>query len=181
MDTEVYSNTGGQRSKATPRAATAKFATAGKAVAKKDLGMIAVEYGHVYVAQIAFGSDPKQTVRALQEAARHKGPSLVVAYATCIAQGFDLTHTIDQMRGAVDSGYWPLYRYDPSLLDRGRNPMQLDSGPPTITFKEYASKENRYRALVKTNPEDAERLFELAQGDLMKRWRSYQRLAEKAE
>jgi pyruvate-ferredoxin/flavodoxin oxidoreductase len=180
MDTEVYSNTGGQRSKATPRAATAKFATAGKAVAKKDLGMIAVEYGHVYVAQVAFGSNPKQTVRAFQEAARHKGPSLVIGYATCIAQGFDLTHTIDQMRGAVDSGYWPLYRYDPSLLERGRNPMQLDSGPPTITFKEYASKENRYRALAKSNPEDADRLFELAQRDLIKRWQSYQRLADGA-
>lgn len=180
MDTEVYSNTGGQNSKATPRAATAKFATGGKSVAKKDLGMIAVEYGHVYVAQVAFGADPKQTVRALQEAAKHKGPSLVVAYATCIAQGFDLTHTIDQMRGAVDSGYWPLYRYDPSRLDRGRNPMQLDSGPPTITFEEYASKENRYRSLSKTNPEAAARLFELAQIDLMKRWKSYQRLADGA-
>ena len=178
MDTEVYSNTGGQRSKATPRAATAKFATGGKAVAKKDLGMIAVDYGHVYVAQVAFGADPKQTVRAFQEAAKHKGPSLIIGYATCIAQGFDLTHTIDQMRGAVDSGYWPLYRYDPSRLERGRNPMQLDSGAPTITFQEYASKENRYRALSKTNPEAADRLFDLAQRDLVKRWESYQRLAD---
>jgi len=179
MDTEVYSNTGGQNSKATPRAATAKFATGGKTVAKKDLGMIAVDYGHVYVAQIAFGADPKQTVRALQDAAKHKGPSLVVAYATCIAQGFDLTYTIEQMRGAVNSGYWPLYRYDPSRLDRGRNPMQLDSGPPSISFEEYASKENRYRSLSKVNPEQAARLFELAQSDLMKRWESYQRLAER--
>ncbi|MGI9257434.1 MAG: pyruvate:ferredoxin (flavodoxin) oxidoreductase [Gammaproteobacteria bacterium] len=177
MDTEVYSNTGGQRSKATPRAATAKFATGGKLVAKKDLGMIAADYGHAYVAQIAIGSDPKQTVRALQEAAQHDGPSLVIAYATCIAQGIDLTHTVDQMQAAVNSGYWPLYRYDPSLLEVGRNPMQLDSEEPSISFEEYAMRENRYRALAKSNPDQAERLMQLAQGDVTKRWQAYKRMA----
>jgi pyruvate-ferredoxin/flavodoxin oxidoreductase len=179
MDTEVYSNTGGQKSKATPRAATAKFATGGKYVAKKDLGLIAIDYGHVYVAQIAFGADPKQTVKAMQEAAAHKGPSILIAYSTCIAHGFDLTHTVEHMRGAVNSGYWPLYRYNPKLRDIGRNPMQLDSGPPSITFKDYASTENRYRALAKANPADASELMNLAQADILKRWETYQRLAEK--
>jgi pyruvate-ferredoxin/flavodoxin oxidoreductase len=178
MDTEVYSNTGGQRSKATPRAATAKFATGGKAVAKKDLGLIAVDYGHVYVAQVAFGADPKQTVRAMQEAATHKGPSILIAYATCIAHGFDLTYTIDHMRLAVASGYWPLYRYNPDLKQRGRNPMQLDSAEPSISFKDYATTENRYRVLAKTNPGEAEQLMALAQADVTKRWQAVRRLAE---
>ena len=181
MDTEVYSNTGGQRSKATPRAATAKFATGGKFIAKKDLGMIIADYGHAYVAQVAIGSDPKQTVRAMQEAAQHNGPSIVIAYATCIAQGIDLTHTVDQMQAAVHSGYWPLYRYDPRLLEVGRNPMQLDSEEPSIEFKDYALRENRYRALTKSNPNEAERLMELAQADVMKRWKTYKRMAYKVE
>ena len=179
MDTEVYSNTGGQKSKATPRAATAKFATGGKFVAKKDLGLIAIDYGHVYVAQIAFGADPKQTVKAMQEAAAHKGPSILIAYATCIAHGFDLTYTVDHMRSAVQSGYWPLYRFDPRLREIGRNPMQIDSAEPSINFKDYASTENRYRSLTKTNPQEADRLMELAQADVMKRWQAYQRLADK--
>ena len=178
MDTEVYSNTGGQRSKATPRAATAKFATGGKIVAKKDLGMIAVDYGHVYVAQIAFGADPKQTVRAMQEAAAHKGPSLLIGYSTCIAHGFDLTQTVDHMRSAVASGYWPLYRFNPVLERAGRNPMQLDCEPPTLSFREYAQTENRYRALAKTNPDHVNELMEAAEADVLKRWQAVQRLAE---
>ena len=177
MDTEVYSNTGGQRSKATPRAATAKFATGGKVVAKKDLGMIAVDYGHVYVGQIAFGADPKQTVRAMQEAALHKGPSILVAYATCIAHGFDLTYTVEHMRSAVQSGYWPLYRFNPALAKLGRNPMQLDSEEPSISFKEFALSENRYRLLARTNPEHADELMQAAQSDIAKRLRAYQRRA----
>ena len=181
MDTEVYSNTGGQKSKATPRAATAKFATGGKFVAKKDLGMIAVDYGHVYVAQIAFGADPKQTVRAMQEAAAHKGPSLLVAYATCIAHGFDLTYTIEHMQAAVESGYWPLYRFNPNLTPLGRNPMELDSEEPSISFKDYATMENRYRVLAKANPDEAEELMDLAQADVLKRWQHYQRLADGAD
>ncbi|HSG66772.1 MAG TPA: pyruvate:ferredoxin (flavodoxin) oxidoreductase [Gammaproteobacteria bacterium] len=181
MDTEVYSNTGGQRSKATPRAATAKFATGGKVVAKKDLGLIAVDYGHVYVGQIAFGADPKQTVRAMQEAVEHKGPSILIAYATCIAHGFDLTYTIEHMRSAVDSGYWPLYRYNPALKRVGRNPMQLDSKEPSITFKEYASSENRYRVLAKTNPGYVDELMDAAQADVTKRWQAVRRLAEGVE
>jgi len=178
MDTEVYSNTGGQKSKATPRAATAKFATGGKAVAKKDLGMIAVDYGHVYVGQIAFGADPKQTVKAMQEAAAHKGPSILIAYATCIAHGFDLTHTIEHMRAAVHSAYWPLYRFNPVLTELGRNPMQLDSAEPSISFKDFALSENRYRSLAKANPDKADELMAQAQVDVEKRWRTYQRLAE---
>jgi pyruvate-ferredoxin/flavodoxin oxidoreductase len=181
MDTEVYSNTGGQRSKATPRAATAKFATGGKSVAKKDLGLIAADYGHVYVAQVAFGADPKQTVKAMQEAAAHKGPSILIAYATCIAHGFDLTYTIEHMRAAVASGYWPLYRFNPDLSEHGRNPMHLDSAEPSISFREYAASENRYRVLAKTNPDEAEHLMELAQADVMHRWQAYQRLAEGAD
>jgi pyruvate-ferredoxin/flavodoxin oxidoreductase len=177
MDTEVYSNTGGQRSKATPRAATAKFATGGKTAAKKDLGMIAVDYGHVYVGQIAFGADPKQTVRAMQEAVEHKGPSIVIAYSTCIAHGFDLTYTVEHMRSAVKSGYWPLYRFNPGLLQIGRNPMELDSDAPSISFEEYASSENRYRLLAKTNPEHADELMASAQADIDKRWQAYERLA----
>jgi pyruvate-ferredoxin/flavodoxin oxidoreductase len=180
MDTEVYSNTGGQKSKATPRAATAKFAAGGKFVAKKDLGLIAADYGHVYVAQVAFGADPKQTVKAMQEAVEHKGPSILIAYATCIAHGFDLTYTVEHMRDAVHSGYWPLYRYDPTLKVQGRNPMQIDSSEPTISFKDYAEKENRYRALMKANPEHADELMNLAQADVVRRWQAYQRLAEKA-
>jgi pyruvate-ferredoxin/flavodoxin oxidoreductase len=181
MDTEVYSNTGGQRSKATPRAATAKFATGGKIVAKKDLGLIAVDYGHVYVGQIAFGADPKQTVRAMQEAAAHKGPSILIAYSTCIAHGFDLTYTIEHMRSAVASGYWPLYRYNPGLKKLGRNPMQLDCAPPSIGFKDYALSENRYRVLAKSNPGAADELMELAEADVIKRWQAVQRLAEGVE
>jgi pyruvate-ferredoxin/flavodoxin oxidoreductase len=179
MDTEVYSNTGGQKSKATPRAATAKFATGGKSVAKKDLGLIAADYGHVYVAQVSFGADPKHTVKAMQEAAAHKGPSILVAYSTCIAHGFDLTHTIEHMRAATASGYWPLYRYDPKLKAVGRNPMQIDSADPSISFKEYAMSENRYRSLAKTNPDEVEQLMESAQADVLKRWETYQRLANK--
>jgi len=179
MDTEVYSNTGGQKSKATPRAATAKFATGGKFVAKKDLGLIAIDYGHVYVAQIAFGADPKQTVKAMQEAAAYPGPSILIAYATCIAHGFDLTYTVEHMRAAERSGYWPLYRYNPELRNVGRNPMQLDSLAPSISFKEFASSENRYRSLAKANPGAADELMELAQADAMKRWDAYRRLADK--
>ena len=181
MDTEVYSNTGGQRSKATPRAATAKFATGGKIVAKKDLGLLAVEYGHVYVGQIAFGADPKQTVRAMQEAAAHKGPSILIAYSTCIAHGFDLTYTIEHMRSAVASGYWPLYRYNPELRRLGRNPMTLDSAAPSISFKDYALSENRYRVLAKTNPEHVGELMHAAEADVLKRWQAVQRLAEGVE
>jgi pyruvate-ferredoxin/flavodoxin oxidoreductase len=181
MDTEVYSNTGGQRSKATPRAATAKFATGGKIVAKKDLGLIAIDYGHVYVGQIAFGSDPKQTVRAMQEAAAHKGPSILIAYATCIAHGFDLTYTIEHMRSATASGYWPLYRYNPDLRRFGRNPMQLDSAAPSISFKDYATSENRYRILAKTNPEHVDELMQAAEADVMKRWHAIERLAQGVE
>ena len=143
--------------------------------------MIIADYGHAYVAQVCIGSDPKQTVRAMQEAAQHDGPSIVIAYATCIAQGIDLTHTVDQMQAAVHSGYWPLYRYDPRLLEVGRNPMQLDSEEPSIEFKDYALRENRYRALTKSNPNEAERLMELAQADVMKRWKTYKRMAYKVE
>lgn len=179
MDTEVYSNTGGQQSKATPRAATAKFASGGKTVAKKDLGMIAMTYGHAYVAQIAFGSNPKQSMKAIQEAVSYDGPSLVIAYATCIAQGIDLCNTVTQMRAAVDSAYWPLYRFDPRLKELGRNPMQLDSGPASISFADYAKNENRYNQLSKMNPENAASLMALAQQDVNDKWQLYTELARR--
>jgi pyruvate-ferredoxin/flavodoxin oxidoreductase len=143
--------------------------------------MIAVDYGHVYVAQIAFGADPKQTVRAMQEAAAHKGPSLLIGYSTCIAHGFDLTKTVEHMRSAVASGYWPLYRYNPALKRVGRNPMQLDCEPPSISFRDYAETENRYRSLAKTNPEHVDELMTAAEADVLKRWEAVQSLAEGVE
>ena len=173
----ICCSTSGQKSKATPRAATAKFATGGKLVAKKDLGLIAIDYGHVYVAQISFGADPKQTVKAMQEAAAHKGPSILIAYATCIAHGFDLKYTIEHMRAATQCGYWPLYRFNPDLRNVGRNPMQIDSDEPSMSFKDYALSENRYRSLAKTNPAEVDQLMKLAQDDVVKRWQTYQRLA----
>ena len=178
MDTEVYSNTGGQQSKATPRAATAKFASGGKAVGKKDLGLIAMSYGHVYVAQIAFGSNPKQSLKAMQEAVAYPGPSVVIAYATCIAQGIELENTITQMRAAVDCAYWPLYRYNPELRRMGRNPMQLDSQEASIPFEEYAMHENRYRQLKQMNPDNASALLGMAQQDINEKWKHFSELAE---
>jgi pyruvate-ferredoxin/flavodoxin oxidoreductase len=177
MDTEVYSNTGGQMSKATPRAAVAKFAAGGKPLAKKDLGLIAMTYGNIYVAQVAMGARDAQTVRAFVEAESYDGPSLIIAYSPCIAHGIDMGTANGQQQLAVDSGHWPLYRYDPRRAEQGLNPLQLDSRAPKISFKEYAYNETRFKMLAQSKPEEAAQLLELAQGDVMRRWRMYSQLA----
>jgi pyruvate-ferredoxin/flavodoxin oxidoreductase len=173
LDTEVYSNTGGQASKATPRAAVAKFAAAGKPVGKKDLAMMAVNYGTVYVARVAMGAGDMHTVKAFLEAEAYDGPSLIVAYSHCIAHGYDMAHGMDQQKAAVNSGYWPLFRYNPDLVAQGKNPFQLDSRAATIPLKDYVYNETRYTMLAKSNPEHAQKLLELAQEDVNSRWKIY--------
>jgi pyruvate-ferredoxin/flavodoxin oxidoreductase len=173
LDTEVYSNTGGQASKATPRGAVAKFAAAGKPVGKKDLALMAMSYGSVYVAKIAMGASDMHTVKAIMEAEAYDGPSLIIAYSHCIAHGYDLAHGMDQQKAAVNSGYWPLFRYNPDLSAQGKNPFQLDSRPATIGLKDYIYNETRYTMLVKSNPEHAQDLFKLAQDDVAAKWKLY--------
>lgn len=177
LDTEVYSNTGGQSSKATPTAATAKFAAAGKRVGKKDLAMQAISYGNVYVAQIAMGANPQQTLLALREAEAYPGPALVLAYSHCIAHGIDMQKGLDQQKLAVSSAYWPLLRYNPTLRKAGKNPFVLDSPRPVIPFREYAYNELRYKMLTRTQPEEAEKLMQLAQEIVDIRWKSYEAMA----
>ena len=177
LDTGVYSNTGGQASKATPRAAVAKFAAGGKQGRKKDLGMIAVGYGNVYVAQIAMGANPKQTIRALREAESYRGPSLIIAYSHCIAHGIDMSTAMGHQKEAASSGFWPLYRNDPRLAHEGSHPFQLDSRKPRTSFREYASKEARFAMLARSNPDQAEELFRLAQEDIDEQWHLYQQMA----
>jgi pyruvate-ferredoxin/flavodoxin oxidoreductase len=177
LDTEVYSNTGGQASKATPRGAVAKFAAGGRPSAKKDLALMAMAYGNVYVAQVAMGADDGQCVRAFLEAAAWPGPSLIIAYSHCIAHGFDLIHGMDQQKLAVKTGYWPLFRYNPALRDQGRNPLQLDARPPSVPLAQFTNNETRYRMLVHADPAAAQRLAELAQGDVQRRWSLYTHLA----
>ena len=181
LDTEVYSNTGGQASKATALGAVAKFAASGKPTPKKDLGMIAMTYGNIYVAQIAMGASDRQTVRAFLEAQAYDGPSLIIAYSQCIAHGIDMIKGMDQQRLATESGYWPLYRYDPRLEDEGKNPFQLDSRAPKIPLKEYMYKENRYRILQQSNPTAAAKLLKQAQANAEQRWSHYEQLAKKTE
>jgi pyruvate-ferredoxin/flavodoxin oxidoreductase len=176
MDTEVYSNTGGQASKATPRGAVAKFAATGKEIGKKDLGALAMQYGNVYVAQIAMGANEVQTIRALREAAAWPGPSLVLAYSTCIAHGFDMRNSMHQQRDAVKSGYWPLYRFSPTTAEQGK-PFRLDSRKPALPVKEFALSEGRFAMLARTDPERAAKLMTLAQADVDERWRYYEQLA----
>ncbi len=177
LDTEVYSNTGGQMSKATPTAAAAKFASAGKRVGKKDLAMQAISYGNVYVAQIAMGANPQQTLLALREAEAYPGPSLVLAYSHCIAHGIDMTKGLDQQKLAVASAYWPLIRYNPVLREAGSNPFVLDSPRPSIKLKDYAYRELRYKVLTQTRPEQARELLALAQEIVDLRWRNYEEMA----
>lgn len=179
LDTEVYSNTGGQMSKSTPTAATAKFAAAGKRVGKKDLAMQAISYGNVYVARIAFGANPQQTLLAMREAEAYDGPSLILAYSHCIAHGIDMKDGLNQQQRAVASGYWPLIRYNPQLRKKDRNPFVLDSPRPTMALKDYAYKEMRYRVLANSNPVEAEELMKLAQEMVNLRWKSYEELATK--
>ena len=177
LDTEVYSNTGGQSSKATGLGAVAKFAAGGKQTPKKDLGLIAMSYGYVYVAQIAMGANDTQTIKAFEEAVAYDGPSLIIAYSHCIAHGIDMTKGLQQQDLAAKSGYWPLYRFDPRRAENGENPLQLDSRRPSVSFQKYAYNENRYRMLTKINPDAARAFATEAQEQIDKRWERYAALA----
>ena len=176
LDTEVYSNTGGQMSKSTPRGAVAKFAAAGKPIAKKDLGLMAMSYGNVYVAKVAMGSNDTQTLRAFLEAEAYDGPSIIIAYSHCIAHGIDMGTGMQNQKAAVDSGYWQLYRYNPDLNKEGKNPFKLESKGLKIPLKDYAYMETRYKMLTKTHPERAEKLLEEAQKDVVDKWKTYEGL-----
>jgi len=178
LDTEVYSNTGGQASKSTSRGAVAKFAAAGKRVGKKDLGMIASAYGNVYVANIALGADNAQAVKAFAEAEAHKGPSIILAYSHCIAHGIDMRTAMSHQRDAVASGYWPLYRYKPAPEGTNEHPFHLDSKKPSIRFEEFAMSEARFGMLRLANPQEAEQLTRMAADDIAERWRLYEQLAD---
>jgi pyruvate-ferredoxin/flavodoxin oxidoreductase len=179
MDTEVYSNTGGQMSKSTPRGAVAKFAAGGKPAGKKDLGLIAMAYGNIYVASVALGAKDEQTLKAFVEAESYPGPSLIIAYSHCIAHGIavDMGVGARQQKLAVDSGQWLLYRYDPRRAERGENPLQLDSSAARLKVQDFMSTENRFKMLTKSKPEDAKKLFAQVQVDSEKRWDFYQFLA----
>ncbi|MBI3086356.1 MAG: pyruvate:ferredoxin (flavodoxin) oxidoreductase [candidate division NC10 bacterium] len=171
LDTEVYSNTGGQMSKATPRGAVAKFAAGGKPGPKKDLAMIAMTYGNIYVARVAMGGSDILTVKAFLEAEAYDGPSLIVAYSHCIAHGYDMAHGLDQQKAAVQSGHWPLLRYNPALARQGKNPLQLDSKAPSLPLEKYAYNETRYTMLAHSDPAAAKESLELAQAEALARWR----------
>ena len=178
MDTEVYSNTGGQASKATPRAAVAKFAAQGKDAKKKDLAMMAMAYGNVYVAQVAMGANDRQTLNAFLEAESYDGPSIIIAYSHCIAHGIDMAKGLEQQDLAVKAGAWPLFRFDPRLAWEGKNPLSIDSRKPSIQWDQYALNENRFRVLLKTDPQRAEELMERAEHDIEGRWDLYRQMAE---
>src|SRR5271167_2189122 len=177
LDTEVYSNTGGQMSKSTPLGAVAKFAAGGKHTPKKDIAMMAINYGRAYVAHIAMGSSDSQTMKAFQEADAYDGPSIIIAYSHCIAHGYDLVHGIDQQKLAVNSGHWPLFRYSPTLAKEGKNPFVLDSRAPSIPLEKYIYNETRYTMLVNSNPEEAKKLLVAAQDNVNERWKLYQHMA----
>ncbi len=177
LDTEVYSNTGGQASKSTPIGAVAKFTAGGKGIAKKDLGLLAMGYGHVYVASVAIGAKDTQTLDALAEADSYDGPSLVIAYSHCVAHGYNLNFGMDQQRNAVRSGYWPLLRYDPRRTDEGANPLQLDSAAPRIPLSDFMENEVRFRMLSLTDPGRAKALRELAEKKIALRYEKYSHLA----
>lgn len=179
LDTEVYSNTGGQSSKSTPTAATAKFAAGGKSVGKKDLAMQAISYGNVFVARVAFGANPQQALLAMREAEAYEGPSLILAYSHCIAHGYDLKDGLQQQHSAVASGHWPLLRYNPVLRRKNQNPFVLDSIRPSMPLKDYAYKELRYKVLTVTHPEEAEKLMKQAQELVNLKWKNYEELATK--
>jgi len=177
LDTEVYSNTGGQMSKATPRGAVAKFAAGGKPLGKKDLGLHAINYGNVYVATVAMGANDQQTVKAFLEAESYDGPSIIIAYSHCIAHGINMTTGMQNQKAAVNSGHWPLLRFDPRLAGQGKNPLLLDSKAPSIPIKDYAYQETRYKMLSLSQPEQAKKLLDLAQKDAQARYQYYQQLA----
>jgi pyruvate-ferredoxin/flavodoxin oxidoreductase len=177
LDTQVYSNTGGQASKATPRAAIAKFAANGKAQPKKDLGLMAMAYGYVYVASVAFGAGDQQTLQAFLEAEAYDGPSLILAYSSCIAHGYDMRQGLRQQQLAVQSGSWPLFRYNPALIRQGKNPLAVDSKAPTVSVAECANNETRFSALARTDEAHAAALMRLASQDAHYRWTMYSQLA----
>jgi pyruvate-ferredoxin/flavodoxin oxidoreductase len=177
LDTEVYSNTGGQCSKSTPRGAVAKFAAGGKQGGKKDLGLMAMSYGNVYVAKISLGANPRHALRAFIEAEAYDGPSLIIAYSHCIAQGIEMVTGFRQQKLAVECGHWPLFRYNPMLRAEGKNPFTLDSKKPSVPLKDYTYNEIRYKMLTRTNPQEAERLLKLGQQDVNERWKLYEQMA----
>jgi pyruvate-ferredoxin/flavodoxin oxidoreductase len=177
LDTEVYSNTGGQSSKSTPRAAVAKFAAQGKGMPKKDMGLIAMAYGYVYVAKIAMGANDQQTLTAFMEAEAYEGPSIIFAYSHCIAHGIDMSKGLEQQKLAVQSGHWPLFRYNPDLLEEGHNPLVIDSKEPSIPLEQYVYNESRYRMLAQSDEQRAETLLKLAQKDIKSRWNMYRQMA----
>jgi pyruvate-ferredoxin/flavodoxin oxidoreductase len=180
LDTEVYSNTGGQSSKATPQAAVAKFATAGKRIRKKDLGLMSIAYGYVYTAQIALGANFNQTLKVIQEAEAYPGPSVIIAYAPCISHGIEngMGDYIGQTKKAVDAGYWHMYRYNPTLADQGQNPFILDSKPPSASFRDFLMSEVRYTSLLNTFPDVAEEMFAQAEKYAHERYMVYKRMTE---
>ncbi len=177
LDTGVYSNTGGQASKATFRGAVAKFASSGKPSRKKDLGLMAVAYGNVYVAQVALGANPAQTVRTFLEAESYPGPSLILAYSHCVAHGINMTTSMTHQKEAVNCGFWPLYHYDPRNARSGEQPFHLDSHKPKTRFRDFAMQEARFAMLARANPEHAERLLRLAQEDIDDQWHYYEQMA----
>ncbi|MEJ5226103.1 MAG: thiamine pyrophosphate-dependent enzyme, partial [Anaerolineales bacterium] len=177
LDTEVYSNTGGQASKSTPRGAVAKFAMAGKGISKKDLGLLAMSYGYVYVARIAMGANDQHTLRAILEAEAYDGPSLIIAYSHCIAHGIDMAKGLEQQKLAVNSGHWPLFRYNPMLALEGKNPLIIDSKEPSVPLEQYVYNETRYRMLLQADEERAEILLKQAKHDIKSRWQFFQQMA----
>ncbi|HHE08038.1 MAG TPA: pyruvate:ferredoxin (flavodoxin) oxidoreductase, partial [Chlorobaculum parvum] len=180
LDTEVYSNTGGQASKATPKAAVAKFAAAGRVATKKDLGLISMSYGNAYVASVALGARDEQTLKAFLEAEAFNGPSVIIAYSHCIAHGFNLSSGLEHQKAAVDSGHWLLYRYNPDRLKEGLNPLQLDSKKPKMPVEQFLNMENRFRMLKKTHPDIAKQYFQAIQQEVEHRWAHYEHLANRS-
>jgi len=179
LDTEVYSNTGGQASKSTPRGAVAKFAAGGKPGAKKDLGLIAMSYGNIYVASVAMGAKDEHTLKVFLEAEAYNGPSLIIAYSHCIAHGIDMTTAMTNQKVAVDSGQWLLYRYNPERAAQGETPLTLDSRTPTRRVQDFMQRETRFKMLTKSRPEDAKRLWSEAQHDAEIRFHLYEYLAQR--
>ena len=178
LDTEVYSNTGGQTSKSTPLGAVAKFSAGGKATAKKDLALLAMDYSNVYVAHVAYAGKDTQTLSAFLEAEAHDGPSIIIAYAPCIAHGVDLSNNHRQQNLAVKSGHWPLFRFDPSKAKAGKNPMKLDSAEPSIPYRDFVKTETRFSMLWQTHPDVAEQFLAQAQQDVTNRYHYYKQLSE---
>jgi pyruvate-ferredoxin/flavodoxin oxidoreductase len=177
LDTEVYSNTGGQRSKATPRGAVARFAAGGKETAKKDLALMAMSYGNTYVARVSLGANDTQTLQAFEEAEAFDGPSIIIAFGPCIAHGYDLKHSLEQQKHAVQSGYWPLFRYNPARAAAGENPFVLDSKPPNLPLTEYLNAEPRFDHMTHAESDADRALLHEAEADVAARWDLYAQFA----